>query len=169
MVAQQTRLKRYVVTSLKLSAVALAALFTAAQFVRTARTNPPVGPGRSIESHVRMTPEVASLLERSCDDCHSNRTDWPWYSRVAPASWFVADHVNDGRRHLNFSDWARYDEHEAGEMLEQVCIEAKKGAMPLDSYVLLHRGARLSAADVKTLCDWANGERRRLASARAAR
>ncbi len=166
MSAHQTRLKRYFVTSLKLAAVALAALFTAVQFVRPARTNPPVAPGRSIESHVRMTPEVAGLLERSCDDCHSNRTDWPWYSNVAPASWFVVEHVDDGRRHLNFSDWARYDEDEAGEMLEQVCIEAKKGAMPLDSYTLLHRDARLSASDVQTLCDWANGERRRIASAR---
>jgi hypothetical protein len=113
-----------------------------------------------------MTPEVAGLLERSCDDCHSNRTDWPWYSRVAPASWFVVDHVNHGRQHLNFSDWARYDDHEAGEMLEQICIEAKKGAMPLDSYTLLHGDAKLSPADIKTLCDWTNGERQRIASAR---
>src|SRR5215207_3328677 len=149
------RAKRYAVTALKLAVAALAALFAAAQVVRPARTNPPAAPGRSIESHARMTPEVAGLLERSCDDCHSNRTDWPWYSNVAPASWFVVDHVNQGRRHLNFSDWARLDEDERDEMLDQICIEAKKGAMPLESYTLLHRDAHLSSSDVKTLCDWA--------------
>lgn len=164
MSAHQTRARRYVVTSLKLSLVALAALFAAAQFVGPARTNPSAAPGRSIESHVRMTPEVADLLERSCDDCHSNRTDWPWYSRVAPASWFVVEHVDDGRRQLNFSDWSRYDEDEAAEMLEQICIEAKKGAMPLDSYTLLHKDAKLSLADITTLCDWTSSERRRLAA-----
>lgn len=166
MSAHQSRTRRYVVKSLKLSLVALASLFAAAQFIRPARTNPPVAPGRSLESHVRMTPEVASLLERSCDDCHTNRTDWPWYSHVAPASWFVIDHVNEGRRHLNFSEWARYDDDEAAEMLEQLCIEAKKGAMPLDSYTWLHKDANLSTADITTLCQWANDERRRLASVR---
>ncbi|HEX8853845.1 MAG TPA: heme-binding domain-containing protein [Pyrinomonadaceae bacterium] len=166
MLTQQSRARRYVVKSVKLLLVALAVLFAAAQFIRPERTNPPVAPGRSIESHVRMTPEVASLLERSCDDCHSNRTDWPWYSRVAPASWFVVDHVNHGRTHLNFSDWARYDDEEAAEVLEQICIEAKKGAMPLDSYTLIHRDAKLSHTDITTLCNWTNGERQRLASAR---
>ena len=168
MSAQQSRAKRYFVKSLKLLLVLLASLFAAAQFIRPARTNPPVAPGRSVESHVRMTPEVASLLERSCDDCHSNRTDWPWYSHVAPASWFVIDHVNHGREHLNFSEWARFDEGERAEMLEQICVEAKKGAMPLDSYTLLHKDAKLSPSDIKTLCDWTSGERQRIAAARRA-
>lgn len=162
------RTKRRVVKALKLAAIALAALFAAAQFVRPARTNPAVAREESVESHVRMTPEVAGLLERSCDDCHSNRTDWPWYSNVAPASWFVIDHVDHGRSHLNFSEWAKLDDGEADEMLEQICIEAKKGAMPLDSYTLLHRDARLSPSDVKTLCDWTHGERQRIAAAQSA-
>lgn len=166
MSAHQSRSKRYVVTSLKLAAVVLAALFAGLQFIRPARTNPTAAQGQSIESHVRMTPEVAGLLERSCDDCHSNRTDWPWYSHVAPASWFVIDHVNHGRTHLNFSEWARYDAAEAAEMLDQICIEAKKGAMPLDSYTLIHRDAKLSPPDVKTLCDWTSSERQRIAAAR---
>ena len=165
MLARQSPWKRYAVTSLKLAAIALAALFAGAQFIGPARTNPPVVGGQSIESHVRMTPEVAGLLERSCADCHSNRTDWPWYSNVAPASWFVVDHVEHGRRHLNFSEWARFDDAERGEMLDQICFEAKKGAMPLDSYTLLHRDARLSPADVNTLCEWARDERQRIAAA----
>lgn len=166
MPAQQSRSKRYVVTSLKLAAIAVAAVFAGVQFIRPARTNPAVAQGQSIESHVRMTPEVAGLLQRSCADCHSNRTDWPWYSNVAPASWFVVDHVEHGRRHLNFSEWAKFDDAERGEMLEQICSEARKGAMPLDSYTLLHKDAKLSASDVKTLCDWTRDERQRIAAAR---
>lgn len=164
MISEKSRARNIVVKVLKLSAVALATLFAGVQFIRPARVNPPVAPARSIESHVTVTPEVAGILERSCNDCHSNRTEWPWYSNVAPISWFVIDHVNHGRRHLNFSEWARLDDMEAGEMLEEVCRESKAGAMPLDSYTLIHRHARLSTADVKTLCDWSANEQRRIAS-----
>ena len=98
-------------------------------------------------------------------DCHSNRTDWPWYSNVAPASWFVVDHVNDGRRHLNFSKWGEYDRRKTGHLLEGICDTTRGGSMPLDSYTLVHRSSRLAPADVKTLCGWAGEEQRRLAAA----
>jgi hypothetical protein len=146
---------RVVLKGLKVAAVVVALLLVAAQFVRPARTNPPEVAGRALEHHVAVPPEVAEVLARSCADCHSNRTDWPWYSHVAPASWFVADHVNDGRRHLNFSDWARYDANDTDAMLRHICYEARSGSMPLDSYTLLHPRARLSPRDVQTLCDWA--------------
>lgn len=147
--------------ALKLAAVALALIFAAAQFVRPARTNPPVEPGRALEEHVAVPPEVAEVLERACADCHTNRTSWPWYSRVAPASWFVADHVEQGRRELNFSDWARYTPRESADVLRRVCHLARVGRMPLDSYTLLHPRARLSPRDIQTLCDWAHQNRER--------
>ena len=149
---------------LKLAVVALSLLFAAAQFIRPARVNPPVVAGRSIEERAALTPQVSEVLNRSCMDCHSNRTDWPWYSNVAPVSWFVIDHVNHGRRHLNFSEWTSYDRAEAEEHLKAICAFSKGGLMPLDSYTLIHRGARLSNADMKTLCDWTGAEQRRLAS-----
>lgn len=144
---------------LKWSVVAAAALLFAAQFVRPARTNPPVAASREMAAHVRVTPQVGAILERSCNDCHSNRTAWPWYSRVAPVSWFVVEHVNEGRRDLNFSEWPR---RESPELLKMICHEVKTGFMPLDSYTLLHADARLSPADVRTLCDWAAAESERL-------
>lgn len=149
--------------ALKLAAVCLALLLTAVQFVRPARTNPPVLPGRSLEQHVAVPPEVAEVLGRACADCHSNRTAWPWYSHVAPASWFVAEHVEDGRRHLNFDEWARYEPRESADMLRHICHEARVGTMPLDSYTLLHPGARLTPRDVQALCDWTDGAQSRLA------
>ncbi|HEX8189004.1 MAG TPA: heme-binding domain-containing protein [Pyrinomonadaceae bacterium] len=150
---------------LKVAAALFVLLFAGAQFVRPGRVNPPGAAGRSLEEHARVTPEVAGVLGRSCMDCHSDRTDWPWYSNVAPASWFVVDHVNHGRRHLNFSRWGDYDRRRADYLLNDICRTARSGFMPLDSYTLVHRGARLSPADVKTLCDWAGEERRRLVAA----
>ena len=149
---------------LKATAVLPFLLFAGAQLVRPERVNPPASDGQSLEEHARVPTEVAGVLRRSCMDCHSNRTDWPWYSNVAPASWLVVDHVNHGRRHLNFSEWGEYERREAGHLLEGICDTARGGVMPLDSYTLVHRGARLAPADVKALCDWANEERRRLAS-----
>lgn len=151
--------------ALKAVAALLFLMFAGVQFVRPARVNPSVAAGRSLEEQARVPPEVAVVLERSCMDCHSDRTDWPWYSNVAPASWFVTDHVRQGRRHLNFSRWGEYERRDAGELLEGICLTARSGTMPLDSYTLVHRGARLAPADVKSLCDWAGEERRRLATA----
>jgi hypothetical protein len=140
-------------------------LFAGVQLVRPERVNPTAAAGQSLEEHARVPPEVAGVLKRSCMDCHSNRTDWPWYSNVAPASWFVVDHVNHGRRHLNFSKWGEYDRRRAENLLDEICQTAKSGFMPLDSYTLVHRSARLAPADVKTLCGWASEEQRRLAAA----
>ena len=143
-------------------AIAIASLFVAVQFIRPARTNPTVDETRAVAAHVRLTPEVETILARSCMDCHSSETSWPWYSNVAPVSWFVVDHVNHGRRHLNLSDWARYDPEEADHLLADICKTVKGGSMPLRSYTLLHRDARLSSGDVKVLCDWSQAERRRV-------
>jgi hypothetical protein len=137
-------------------------LFIAAQFKRPAKTNPPVDQSQTIEAHTQMTPQVAAILDRSCSDCHSNKTRWPWYSNVAPVSWFVIGHVDDARKAMNLSEWGRRDPDRQSKKLQQVCDEVTDGVMPLSSYTPLHPGSKLSAADVKTLCDWANSERARL-------
>lgn len=143
--------------------VILACLFVVAQFSRPARTNPEADQSRALQAHMQLSPQVASIIDRSCGDCHSNKTRWPWYSKVAPVSWFVIDHVNEGRRHLNFSDWGRLNQREAEGMLDQICKEVKSGSMPLSSYTPLHPGSKLSTEDVKTLCDWTSAERERIA------
>lgn len=82
-----------------------AALLVVAQFIRPARTNPVSAPGHALEDVVAVPPAVEAVLTRSCGDCHSDRTRWPWYSQVAPVSWFVINHVQEGRRHMNLSEW----------------------------------------------------------------
>lgn len=144
--------------------VVAACLFVVAQFSRPARTNPVADQSLALQSHVQVSPQVAAIIDRSCRDCHSNKTRWPWYSNVAPVSWLVIDHVNHGRSHLNFSEWGRYNQREAEGMLNQICKEVKSGAMPMSSYTPLHPGSKLTPDDVKSLCDWTNAERERIAS-----
>ena len=134
--------------------VILFCLLLVIQFVRPARTNPVVDESLSLQSRLPVDPKVAAILDRSCTDCHSNKTRWPWYSNVAPVSWFVIGHVNDARRDLNFSEWGNYDQRRQTARLRQMCDLASSGAMPLSSYTPMHPGSKLSAADVKALCDW---------------
>src|SRR5215467_1820965 len=88
--------------------LAVSILLAIAQFFRPARTNPPTDPAREIGALLPLDPAVHSTFARSCNDCHSNRTVWPWYTGVAPASWLVVSDVNRGRKALNLSNWAGY-------------------------------------------------------------
>ena len=150
----------------KTALVAATLLLLGSQVVRPAKTNPAVDQSRTLQSHAQMSPEVVEILKRGCGDCHSNETKWPWYSEVAPVSWFVIDHVNHGRRHLNFSDWTRYDRQEADELLGDIAKTVRAGAMPLASYTLLHPEARLTQGERNEIIDWSQAERTRLAGAR---
>ena len=141
---------------LKWSVLVLLCLFVIAQFYRPAKTNPVMEASNALEAHVQVDPKLAAILDRSCADCHSNKTRWPWYSHVAPVSWFVIDHVDHGRSHLNFSEWGKYDRNEQRKMLAVMCEIVREGGMPLSSYTPLHPGSKLTADDIKTLCDWAN-------------
>lgn len=130
---------------------ALLAVVVIVQLIPVARTNPPVG------QPMLVSPEVQSVLERSCYDCHSNETEWPWYSYIAPVSWIVADHVHEGREHLNFSIWYTYDIDEIADKLEEIAEGVEDGAMPLSSYVRMHGDAQLSEEDRAMLVRWATG------------
>lgn len=144
--------------------IAVVCCLVVIQFFGPAKTNPATDASQSIETRQQLTPPVAAILDRSCNDCHSNKTRWPWYSRVAPVSWFVIDHVNEGRENLNFSEWGRYSERDVDSLLRQMCREARAGVMPLSSYTPMHPGSKLSTEDVKTLCEWTEAERARSAA-----
>ena len=146
---------------MKWSAVVVSLLFLGAQLHRPDRTNPAVDERRTLRANTRMTPEVESILRRSCNDCHSSETVWPWYSNVAPASWFLKWHVDDGRRELSFSEWATYSKRRRERKLHEMCEQVEAGAMPLKSYLPLHPGARLSDEDKRVLCEWARAEEER--------
>ena len=139
--------------------LAVAAAVTV-QFVRRpVRTNPATDPARALAAHLAVPPPVAGILDRACGDCHSHQTRWPWYSRVAPASWLVVEHVDHGRRHLNFSDWTGPGQERAQDPLHAICKEVSSGHMPLSSYLWLHPEARLSPTDVEAVCGWTSSAR----------
>jgi heme-binding protein len=137
--------------------VGLLGLVVVAQFIRPDHTNPPVNAAHSLLT--KAPADVRGILDRSCRDCHSNETRWPLYSQVAPMSWLVAGHVRDGRERFNYSEWTRYDSDEQDKLLGGVCSLAKRGRMPLGSYLLIHRAARLSSVDVTALCAWSEKTR----------
>lgn len=145
-------------------AVVLIAGVFAIQLARPARTNPPTEPSRTLTAITKAPPDVMDVLDRGCRDCHSNDTRWPWYSNVAPVSWFVIDHVNHGRRHFNYSDWAQQDPDHLPESLKNICDLTRKQEMPLSSYLWLHADSRLSDQDIATLCNWTDRELRALRS-----
>jgi len=123
-------------------------LLAALQFVPVNRTNPP-------EREPAMAPsEVHAILQRACYDCHSNETRWPWYSRIAPASFLISHDVSDGRRELNLSTWNQYDARRKARKLREIAEQVEKEKMPQWYYVLFHPQARLSASDRELLIDW---------------
>jgi len=123
----------------------------AAQFVPVERTNPPV------EAEVPAPDAVRAILRRSCYDCHSHESRWPWYAHVAPISWLIAHDVDEARDHLNFSTWNAYGKRKRVKNFEEIWEEVEKGEMPLWFYVSLHPDARLSEADKQAIHAWATG------------
>ncbi len=147
---------------LKWIAIVLAVIFLGIQFVRPALTNPAVDESQTINAQTQITPEVALILDRSCRDCHSNKTVWPWYTKVAPVSWWLADHVNEGRQNLNMSEWGKLPKDRQDRKLRQMCDQVQDGQMPLSSYLPMHPIAKLSDQDKKTLCEWTDKEREQM-------
>lgn len=131
----------------------------AMQFIaRPDRTNPAEDPALTLTGRLPIPTDVRAILERSCNDCHSHRTRWPCYTAIAPASWVVANHVEEGREHLNFSEWGRYTPKRQAAKLEMISAEVDRGSMPLQGYLVLHGDATLSETDKDRLCEWASSQ-----------
>ena len=137
---------------IKLAFALLGLVLVGMQFVPTAVKRSPV-PVSGIRLAQVIDPHVGAILDRSCQDCHSRHTNWPWYGRVAPVSWFLSRDVSRGLEKLDFSEWAGRP-HSTNERME-ICDAVSDGSMPLRAYTLIHHEARLSKQDVKSICDWA--------------
>jgi len=142
--------------------VALVVAFALLQFTNPTRTNPPVV--HDLMATNAPPPQIAAMLHAACYDCHSHETKWPWYSRVAPMSWLIANDVKDGREQLNFSDWPTNNSVRAAKKLEDMSEEIGYGNMPLKKYTMIHADARLTKSQRKELTDWLDAEASRLKS-----
>jgi hypothetical protein len=127
------------------------AIFAAIQFIRVDKINPVSVPEKDFINVTQPSKEVADLLKTSCYDCHSNETKYPWYFNVAPVSWWLKNHINEGREELNFSLWTDYDAKKKDKKLEESIELINNGEMPMFSYTLAHQEAKLSATQQKAL------------------
>ena len=148
--------------TLKIIAIVLALGFIVIQFFRPDRTNPPVVQTETLEASTELPTVIGNIFSRSCADCHSNNTVYPWYSNVAPVSWLLADDIRDGRRQVNFSVWNTYDARRKERKLDDICEQVETGEMPLPSYLWIHRDAVLKEGEAQTICDWTQKEKERL-------
>jgi len=124
-------------------------IFIALQFIPATIENPSTDKNLEISA----IPEIMNIFKRSCYDCHSNEVKSPWYASIAPASFFIKNHVVLGRKWLNFSTWEHYTAAEKDKKLEGI-FRTVYAAMPLASYISLHKEAKLTKEEIKLIRDW---------------
>ena len=138
--------------SLKITGFVVLGLVLAIQLKPVDRSNPPEIADSTIPEEVRV------ILKAKCYDCHSNEVHWPWYSYVAPVSWWIADHVHEGRSEVNYSKWDTYSEDKKEDKLEETYDEILDEFMPLPSYLRLHPEAKVTEEEFNTIELWLDGE-----------
>lgn len=112
----------------------------------------------------QIDPPVLAVMQRSCQNCHSEKTEWPWYSHAAPISWLVERDVQGGRSQWNMSKWDQYSIEDREQILSKIGPMVRNRKMPLPQYLFLHPQAKLSNADVDLIYQWSRSERKRLKS-----
>ena len=132
------------------------------QFIRIDQTNLKVDEGKDFSSDRLVPEDIRIIVKRSCYDCHSNETTYPWYANVAPISWWIKGHVNDARKLINFSEWENYSNEEKARKLMNSVAYIKPDQMPLSSYVSQHPEAKLTTKNKKVLMDWMKEEAEKL-------
>lgn len=127
----------------------LVVIFIGIQFIPVERTNPPV------KNEVTAPPEVKAILKKACYDCHSNETNWVWYTKIAPVSFLTASDVSEGRHHINFSEW---DVNKEAKAKDKIWDEVSEEQMPPWQYKLMHSAAKLTQEEKNILRNWATGK-----------
>ena len=133
----------------------LLVVFVIAQFIRPPKNSGNAASANDITHEVPVPDTVMGLLKIACYDCHSDHTNYPWYSKITPVNWWLHDHIVDGKRHLNFSQFTKSSFKRRMKKLEEVAETVEKHEMPLDSYLWIHKEAKLTEAQQKLIIDWA--------------
>src|SRR5690349_7024288 len=123
--------------------IGLLLLFLLSQFIRPSHNSGNASSSTDITHVVPVPDSVISILKIACYDCHSDHTNYPWYSKITPVNWWLYDHIIEGKRHLNFSNFTSYSYKRKAKKLEEVAETVEKHEMPLDSYLWIHKEAKL--------------------------
>ncbi len=140
-------------------AIVLLLVFIALQFYRPKKNQSNGNHSAQFLTETNPPPDIKVLLQQTCYDCHSNNTEYPWYNNIAPVSYWLANHIKDGKKHLNFSDWERYSLKKKDHKLEEIVEMVEAGEMPLNEYTWTHEEAKLSDEQRKAVVMWANQTR----------
>ena len=138
--------------------LALVAVFIILQFIRPEKN---VGnfSAHNIAQHFAVPSGVQTILQRCCYDCHTNTTIYPWYAEIQPAGWYLARHIRDGKRGLNFDEYMSYRLMKQYRRFKDIIDQVENDEMPLPSYLLIHRYAKLSASEKNELIQWCTAMR----------
>ncbi|MBK8786435.1 MAG: heme-binding domain-containing protein [Chitinophagaceae bacterium] len=128
--------------------------FIVIQFIRPAKNISEGISNNDISKIYAVPADVQAILKTSCYDCHSNNTVYQWYANIQPAAWWLADHVKEGKKELNFSEFASYRIGRQYRKLEEINKEVKENEMPLESYLWIHKDSKLSEQQKLTLANW---------------
>jgi Haem-binding domain len=129
-------------------------ILIAIQFIRPARNESKDILNSDITNVYTVPQDVAQILKKSCYDCHSNNTVYPWYFNIQPVAWWLNNHIEDGKNELNFSEFGSYRPARQYKKLEEASDQVKQDEMPIWSYTLIHTDAKLSDAQKQTLINW---------------
>lgn len=135
-----------------------------AQFFQPALNDDRSGSFNDIHHSLHIPDTISAILKASCYDCHSNQTNYPWYSRITPVNWWLSDHVEEGKKHLNFTEFGTYSYKRQDHKLEEIIETVKQHSMPLPSYLWMHSEAKLDEKQRIMLADWVNKARNELAA-----
>lgn len=137
-------------------------VFIVAQFFRQEKNKSDQPVPNDIHTMVAIPAEADHVLKVACNDCHSNNTHYPWYAEIQPVTWWLNDHIKDGKRHMNFNEFKGYRPWRQYEKMEEIIELVKEDEMPLWSYSLIHRDANLDAKQKNTLINWAEDLRAKM-------
>lgn len=139
--------------------IALVVVFAIAQFFGPDKNSDDLATVQPFLTETNPPKEVVAILTETCFDCHSNHTRYPWYSHITPVNFWLADHVNDGKKHFNASVWTAYSAKKKDHKLEELIEMVETKEMPLDSYRWTHEAANLSDAEIVSVVNWAKNMR----------
>ncbi len=144
---------------LRWTLIALGTAFLVLQFIRPAKNRSDEPQARNISLAFPIPTGVDSIIKRSCLDCHSNNTVYPWYAEVQPVGWWIQSHIDDGKKEMNFDEFSSYRPMRQFTKFQQIAEQIEEDEMPLPSYILLHRNATLTQDDKVVLTDWVTAMR----------
>jgi hypothetical protein len=138
---------------LRILLIILFAAFIAIQFFQPEKNSAEISANHILEKE-KVPENIKAIFQNACLDCHSNQTKYLWYHKIAPVSWIVNKHVVDGKDELNLSDWGEMDIYDKIGTLEEICQEVEREKMPIKSYIIMHKKAKLTDEQVAELCAW---------------